>query len=157
MEAILNTNVPDAPGLMDFASGLKQGMKSHPAQAAQIFTCMAAVRDASTRGYDAYCNMAMQLDVEPVSEEKYNEHDKAIFKPLVRASLKKNLQGLSDLPDEAFSGLDDLFDPALKEKSEYAFVRKTVEAILKLLGHTTNEQIADYSKLALAGLSLFRR
>lgn len=155
-KSILNQDIPDAPGLGTFAKGLKDGMDTHPEQAAQILTCMSALRDAAKKGYDSYCDICAQLDVQPVSEEKYEEHDPSIFKPLVRASLKSNLKLVTDIPDEALSGLDGLFDESLKEKNKGQFVEKAVGAILQLMGNATNDQVRGYSKLALAGLSFFR-
>lgn len=153
---ILNQEVPNAPGLGSFATGLKKSMDSHPAQAAQILTCMSAMRDAASQGYDSYCDICAQLDVQPVDEEKYNEHDASIFKPLVRASLKQNLSLVANVPDSALAGVEDLFDEAIGEKNKAQFVQKAVGAILRLLGTASDQQVADYSKLALAGLSFFK-
>lgn len=140
--------LPDAPGIAEAGNLLKKAMDQYPDQAAQILTAMGTVKNARTENYDAYVAMCEQLDVEPVDEERWAEHDKSVLKPLVVASLKKNLP-FAKVSD---SDIEALLDAA-GEKSKQKSVKAAGKILLGALG-ADPEKSQAWGKLASAAANL---
>lgn len=139
--------VPDAPSFADAAANMSKLMQQNPEQAAQIMAGLAALKNATTGGYDAYVNMCTQLDINPVDEDEWNKHDKAVLLPLIRASLKRNFPDTSVTDEQVMDIIE-----ACAEKNKSIAAKRIMRALLMLLG-AKDEQIAQWTKLGLAALA----
>lgn len=140
--------VPEAPNLLQAKEMLQAGMKQCPDQAAQILASLGAVKNAKQDSYDAYIAMCTQLDVAPCDEQTWASHDKAVFKPLIAASLKKNMPFVK-FSDEDFTALLDAMD----SKSKQSVVQAAVKILMKALG-AGDQTESGWAKLASAAASL---
>lgn len=139
--------VPDAPNFADAAKMMSKGMDAHPEQAAQILAGIGALKNRKD-GYGAYVSLATQLDVEPVTQAEFDEHNKRILIPLIRSALMKNFPKTSVSDGD----IDEVLEACeIKEKTLAA--RRIVTILLKILG-ASSDQVQPWTKLALAGLSL---
>lgn len=139
--------VPDAPTLLEARALVKEGIKSNPEQATQIFACLGAVKKAKDDSYEAYTALCYQLDVEPCDEDQWATHDKAVFKPLIIASLTKNLP-FAKLSNADIEALLDAVDA----RSKQSVVNASTKIMLKALG-ASEAQTSEWAKLANAAVA----
>lgn len=143
----MSTEIPKAPSIAEAGMKIKGLMEQNPDQASQILLSLGAIKHAS-EGYDQYCLIAENLGVEPAPKEKWEAHDKSIFRPLIAASLTKNLPGMHFSEQD----MEELIQ-ASEMDSKMMAARKIMEIIMRAL--SANEEVAQsWTKLGLAALNL---
>lgn len=143
----MNTELPKAPSIAEAGLKIKGLMEQNPDQASQILLSLGAIKHAQ-EGYDQYCLIAENLDVKPASKEQWDAHDKTIFRPLIAASLTRNLPGMHFSEQD----MEELIS-ASEMESKTAAAKKIMEIIMRSL--SANEEVAQsWTKLGLAALNL---
>lgn len=143
------TAIPKAPDLFSATAKVKQVLADNPTQATQIMTAIGVFKKAKQGGYNQYKLLCSSLGVEPASQERYEAHDKAIFRELISAQLAVNMPNANLTPADIDLILQksDGSDPLEAGKA-------ILEVVMKGLG-AQNDVIKSWTDLGAAALNLF--